>query len=92
MRPKRRSRRWYRRVYLHSDHWLALRMWALERAAYRCERCRRPRTALRPLDVHHKSYAHLFAERPSDVRVLCRECHEQDHAEGKSWWRRLLGV
>jgi hypothetical protein len=28
------------------------------------------------LHVHHISYAHLGAERPEDLEVLCRRCHE----------------
>lgn len=68
-------RRWYREVYLRSSHWRAVRLWALELAAHRCQYpgC----GARRRLDVHHLTYARLGAEIPGDLQVLCREHHER---------------
>lgn len=42
-----------------------------------CQRCKREGV---PLDVHHRNYEHLFYERPGDLVVLCRKCHERMHA------------
>jgi hypothetical protein len=78
LRSKPRRRDWYRNVYLRSDHWHALRLWALALAGYRCLRCKKGGR----LDVHHRHYQTLWRETPDDVEVLCRTCHEV--AEGRA--------
>jgi hypothetical protein len=65
----------YREVYLRSEHWRAMRLWALERAENRCQVC----AASAALDVHHRTYERVGAERPADLTVLCRRCHELFH-------------
>lgn len=65
--------------YLQSDHWRETRERALQRAGYRCQRCEN-RFGL-PLDVHHRDYRHLGAERERDLMVLCRACHAVAHGE-----------
>lgn len=62
-------------AYLNSPHWRWVRNRALKRVAYRCERC----DAKRDLQVHHKSYERLGAERPDDLEVLCFSCHADHH-------------
>jgi hypothetical protein len=62
--------------YLRSDHWRTLSAAKVEDVGFRCERCKR-RTQL---EVHHMTYERLGAERLSDLRVLCRSCHEKHHA------------
>ena len=69
----------YREVYLRSDHWRAVRTAALERADYRCAVCNSPEH----LDVHHRTYVRIGAEAPDDVTVLCRDCHQTFHAQGR---------
>jgi hypothetical protein len=64
--------RWYREVYLRSDHWIAVRDDALERWS-QCQRCGSPRR----LQVHHLSYERLGCEPPEDLLVVCRRCHDQ---------------
>jgi 5-methylcytosine-specific restriction endonuclease McrA len=83
-RRRRRSRReWYRDVYLRSAHWRSLRIWALEAADWRCQRCGKTMSvAGGSLDVHHKHYRTVGHERPSDLEVLCRPCHER---KGRRW-------
>jgi len=66
------DREWYRGTYLRSQHWRARRARALELAGYRCTAC----DSSGRLDVHHRSYAHLGAERDDELAVLCRTCHE----------------
>lgn len=63
------------REYLRSDHWRSTRRDALERAAHACQLC----ASKYRLDVHHRTYDRLGAERPEDLTVLCRMCHEKHH-------------
>lgn len=73
-KPTERQRQ-YREVYLRSDHWRATRLAALERAGNRCQVC----NADKRLDVHHRTYERIGNERPEDLTVLCRGCHELYH-------------
>ena len=61
--------------YLASDHWKIVRRQALQRVRYSCERC----SETKHLNVHHKTYERLGAEEPSDLEVLCRNCHRAEH-------------
>lgn len=65
----------YREVYLRSPHWATTRKVALERAERRCQVC----NAKDNLDVHHRTYERLGEERPADLTVLCRRCHDLFH-------------
>jgi 5-methylcytosine-specific restriction endonuclease McrA len=82
---------WYRNIYLKSDNWAETRVAALMRDRYQCTKCgangkktdwlgRR-----NPLQVHHKSYAHVGRELDEELTVLCRSCHMKKH-------RRATGV
>lgn len=64
-------------AYLKTAHWRAVREAALERAENRCALCNCPG----PLEVHHRSYERVGAERPADVIALCAECHGRHHNE-----------
>lgn len=61
--------------YLRSDRWRAVREGALERAGHRCQVC----NGGDRLQVHHRTYVNLGAERPEDITVLCDDCHELYH-------------
>jgi 5-methylcytosine-specific restriction endonuclease McrA len=61
--------------YLRSERWRKTRIETLIARNCRCERC----GAGGVLEVHHRSYASLGAERPEDLEVLCRECHFGKH-------------
>lgn len=63
------------RSYLKSDEWKSVRRRKLFDADFKCERCGR----LTGLEVHHKTYDRLGAERMEDLAVLCRVCHRQEH-------------
>jgi hypothetical protein len=65
----------YREVYLRSEHWRETRAAALERAEHRCQVC----NSAKQLDVHHRTYERLGEERPADLTVLCRTCHDRHH-------------
>jgi hypothetical protein len=63
---------WTYETYMVSGEWAERRALALESAAHRCQRC----GALGGLEVHHKHYRTLGAERAEDLEVLCMPCHE----------------
>lgn len=65
----------YYRYYLTTGTWRERRRAALDAAGYRCQKCREPRR----LNVHHLTYERLGQERPEDLQVLCRGCHETTH-------------
>lgn len=69
--------RWYREVYLHSEHWKNLRIQAFKEWGRHCHRC--PATSR--LDVHHLRYRNLYDVTVQDLQILCRKCHEREHAQ-----------
>jgi hypothetical protein len=64
-------------AYLNSSSWRMTRNRALRLAGYTCHRCH----GKRDLQVHHKTYERLGAERDSDLEVLCQTCHNHHHRE-----------
>ena len=64
--------------YLRTAHWRQTRQRALQRAGFRCQRCD---DLAPPLEVHHRDYRHLGAERERDLIVLCRVCHFHAHGD-----------
>jgi hypothetical protein len=67
---------WYRTIYLRSDHWKELRAQAFEAHGRKCAKC--PSTT--NLDVHHLRYGLIFDVTPKDLQILCRPCHDKEHA------------
>jgi hypothetical protein len=67
------------RLYLQSPHWQATRKAALERAGQRCQLCNRAGR----LDVHHRTYERVGHEKPGDLTVLCRKCHDIFHGAAR---------
>lgn len=66
--------------YYKSENWRKKKIFALYRAKYRCEKC----GATKSLDLHHKSYDHLYNEPPEDLEILCRKCHKKaDYARSE---------
>lgn len=62
-------------TYINSAEWKAKANQA--RAAQKsCNVCR----TRKHLCVHHRTYANFGDEKPEDLLVLCRKCHEELHA------------
>lgn len=61
--------------YLASPCWTGRKAAVIRARGYACERCR----ATSRLELHHKTYARLFHERPEDVQLLCHRCHSTEH-------------
>lgn len=61
--------------YLRGSAWAAKRLAALNRAEHRCQVC----YSNVKLQVHHRTYERLGDERPSDLTVLCDDCHAKFH-------------
>jgi 5-methylcytosine-specific restriction endonuclease McrA len=70
------------REYLASPGWRAKAEAMLWIAGYRCQVCNTHRDEA-TLDVHHRTYERVGGERPGDLIVLCRDCHELFHAGSK---------
>ncbi|BCM89096.1 hypothetical protein IAD21_00940 [Abditibacteriota bacterium] len=63
----------------HKRH-LASTEWAQTRARKlaECPHCERCKTSW-SLQVHHRTYVNVPREEMSDLEVLCRLCHEEEH-------------
>jgi len=61
--------------YLQTEHWRLIRAIALYWAGYRCQVC----NGTNHLEGHHRTYERLDCERPSDVTILCADCHTLFH-------------
>ena len=62
--------------YLASPHWQFIRKAMLWLGSH-CHLCHSQQP---PLDVHHASYdGYPYHEKPEDLVVLCRKCHERVH-------------
>jgi len=60
--------------HLRSDKWRELRRLVWQRAKGLCERCSEPGA-----HVHHLTYERMGDELLSDLQLLCRRCHEEEH-------------
>ena len=67
--------------YLETPHWREMREHALWHDDYKCRFCG---TAM-VLEVHHRNYANLGEEKPSDLIVLCVYHHEVTEDAEKGW-------
>lgn len=68
---------YYRDTYLKSGHWKMLRASRLIKSDYVCDLCH---TRSASNDVHHIRYGKsLWTVSISDLRVLCRGCHNMAH-------------
>lgn len=66
---------------LRSPEWRRLRYQVIAIQHGRCAGCGRRTSHLHgtPLEVHHRHYLTVNAERPEDLVALCRYCHEAAH-------------
>lgn len=63
-------------AYLYSDKWKMKRRKVLNRAKFRCERCKERQAS----QVHHLTYERIFEERLSDLQAVCVSCHMRIHS------------
>jgi len=61
--------------YIKSNEWKNKREWTLFLANYKCQICNSGEI----LNVHHRTYENLGMEKPGDLMVLCKGCHELFH-------------
>jgi DNA-directed RNA polymerase subunit RPC12/RpoP len=66
--------------YLTTPEWQETRKAQLKRANYRCQVCNSNKDFL---NVHHRTYEHRGEETYKDLIVLCQDCHEIFHSNGK---------
>ena len=62
------------RAYMQSDAWGTRRARTLLLAGGACQHC-----GARATDAHHTTYAHLGAERDTELLALCARCHAREH-------------
>lgn len=70
--------------YLRSDIWTEIRLKAIERVGFRCQRCRTFHGSNQSeLQVHHKTYDRVGGfEKDSDLEVVCAgQCHNEADEE-----------
>jgi hypothetical protein len=65
--------------YLETLEWQARRKAMLAHADHRCQVCNRDSR----LNVHHRTYERRGMELPSDLIVLCEDCHGLYHGKGR---------
>ena len=63
------------KVYLQGEHWKLMRRLRLEVDSEQCAVC----GSRNQLNVHHKTYDRIGAEKLSDLITLCQECHAKYH-------------
>lgn len=66
----------YRNTYLKSDDWKVLRASKISHVNGRCNLCGLKSASN---DVHHVKYRRLYDVKLTDLRVLCRPCHDWVH-------------
>ena len=72
-------------LYISSPGWARRRERALAEALNRCQVCYAGDDGgeAQRLDVHHRTYERLGHELPTDVIVLCSDCHDLFHKHGR---------
>ena len=63
--------------YLKTEHWKILRRRLIKKSRGVCAIC--GVKCKRIMQLHHKTYVRLGEERPSDMMVLCPNCHRKVH-------------
>jgi len=73
--------------YITSEEWRRKAQAAKQRAG-ECALC----TSTTALEVHHRTYARLGREHPSDLIVLCSRCHRRHHGTYDECIERQLSL
>jgi len=63
------------REYLQTQHWQWLRADILDKRGAKCEHC----GSAAKIQLHHLTYERLGKELPTDVIILCKDCHGKAH-------------
>lgn len=66
--------------YLKTDHWKDVRRRLFQARGRKCEKCKRGKSVSLQIDVHHLTYERRGQELLTDLQVLCRDCHNREHA------------
>lgn len=61
--------------YLQTEHWKNKKIEKLKSTSFMCEKC----NSKKDLQVHHISYENKGNENLSDLRTLCKSCHQKIH-------------
>lgn len=77
------------KAYLKSPRWKAKSEQCIQRAGYRCERCKRLRGDKVTLQAHHKTYERLGRELPEDLECVCTDCHKKADRERRIWAAKM---
>lgn len=64
-------------LYLRTEHWKRTRTLAIDRYGASCVLC----GSGGQVNVHHRTYERIGAERLDDLIVLCSECHSHYHSD-----------
>lgn len=80
-RGAKRSRKETYAAYLLSPHWKETRAVVLRERGSFCQICGKNQP--RGLHVHHNSYRNIGQEQSADLVVLCEECHDIFHKNGR---------
>lgn len=72
--------------YLRSSQWHATRNAAMARAGFKCQLCSSTKT----LHVHHNTYERVGNEQPTDLCVLCENCHRRFHRGSSAQQRESI--
>jgi len=67
-------------AYINSKEWYRRRAGRLVARNFSCERC----GSNVALQVHHRTYRRLGAEREEDLEVLCGLCHREHHDKDRN--------
>lgn len=61
--------------YLCTEHWRKISYTAMKKANFKCQLCNDDKK----LNVHHRTYERRGNELPTDLIVLCKNCHMKFH-------------
>ena len=64
--------------YLETGEWTERAKIMRARFENRCQACNRHKNEVQ-LEVHHRTYERRGNEKPTDLTVLCQECHQMVH-------------
>lgn len=69
--------------YLKTKHWRAKRKAIIDERKGICEKCKKKIVEKGKMHVHHKTYVRIGDELPSDLMLLCEDCHHAIHNKRK---------